>query len=124
MIRITFCLRRQPHLSPEEFRRYWLEEHGPRVKKHRQALGIKRYVQLHADHGPFTEMLGRSRNSPEPFDGVAEVWFESLEELQAHGATPEGKAAGRDLYQDEKTFIDFAHSPIFIGEEKEIVAAE
>jgi hypothetical protein len=91
------------------------------VRKHGQALAIKRYVQLHADHGAITEALGKPRGAPTPFDGVAELWFENRDALQAAGATPEGRAAGRELFEDEKTFIDFANSPIFIGEEHVIV---
>jgi hypothetical protein len=28
MIKLVFCLRRLPHLSREEFQRYWLESHA------------------------------------------------------------------------------------------------
>lgn len=48
MLRLIYCLRRRSDLSPEVFRRYWLEEHGPRVRQRMGALGIRRYVQLHA----------------------------------------------------------------------------
>ena len=32
MIKLVFCLRRQPHLSREEFQRYWRECHAPLVE--------------------------------------------------------------------------------------------
>ena len=32
MIKLTFCLRRRPDLSAEEFHRYWRDEHGPSVE--------------------------------------------------------------------------------------------
>ena len=34
MIKLTFCLRRLPHLSREQFQTYWREQHAPLVAKH------------------------------------------------------------------------------------------
>ena len=31
MIKLTFCLRRLPHLTREEFQTYWREQHAPLV---------------------------------------------------------------------------------------------
>ncbi|MGH7326150.1 MAG: EthD domain-containing protein [Candidatus Rokuibacteriota bacterium] len=121
MIKLTFCLRRLPHLSREDFRRYWLEVHGPLVHKHAAALRIKRYVQVHADAGPLSDGLRKVRGAPEPFDGVAELWFESAEDLQAAGRTPEGRAAGAALLEDERRFIDLTRSPLWLGQERPIV---
>ncbi|HBQ49001.1 MAG TPA: EthD family reductase, partial [Hyphomonas atlantica] len=50
MIKLTFCLRRLPHLSREEFQVYWREKHAPLVAKHAEVLGILRYVQNHTSH--------------------------------------------------------------------------
>ena len=47
MIKLTFCLRRLPHLSREQFQTYWREQHAPLVAKHAKTLGVLRYVQLH-----------------------------------------------------------------------------
>jgi len=52
---------------------------------------------------------------------VAELWFDSLEAIAAAGATLEGKAAGRRLVEDERTFIDLARSPVMVAEEHPIV---
>jgi hypothetical protein len=35
---------------------------------------------------------------------------------------PEGQAAGLELLEDERKFIDLSRSPLFFGEEKEIFA--
>ena len=48
MIRLVFLLRRAPHLSLEEFQTYWRDTHGPLVASHATALGMLRYVQVHA----------------------------------------------------------------------------
>jgi len=33
MVKLVFCLTRLPHLSREEFQRYWRERHGPLVRE-------------------------------------------------------------------------------------------
>ena len=121
MVKLVFCLTRLPYLSREEFQRYWRERHGPLVRESAKALGIRRYVQVHTLDTPVNEALRRGRGGPPAYDGVAELWFDSLEALAAAGATPEGKAAGRRLVEDEKTFIDLARSPVLIAEEHPIV---
>ena len=123
MVKLVFCLTRLPHLSREEFQRHWRERHGPLVRESAKALGIRRYVQVHTLATPVNEALRRGRGGPEAYDGVAELWFDSLEALSAAGATPEGKAAGRRLVEDERTFIDLARSPVLVAEEDEIVGA-
>lgn len=121
MVKIVFCLRRLPHLSVHEFQKHWYEIHAPLVRKHQKALHIVRYVQLHSDLGPLTEKLRGFRQSPEPYDGVAEIWYESREALEALGKDSSARAASRELLEDEKRFVDLSRSPIWIGEEKLIV---
>ena len=121
MIKLVFCVTRQAHLSREEFQRYWRERHGPLVRECAKALGIRRYVQVHTLDSPLNEGLRRGRGGPAGYDGVAELWFDSLDALAAAGATPEGKAAGRRLVEDERTFIDLARSPVFVAEEHPVV---
>ena len=122
MVKITFCLKRLPHLSAQDFQRHWYEVHAPLVRKHRKALRIVRYVQFHSDLGPLTEKLRAFRHSPEPYDGVAEIWYESREALEELGKDASARAASRELLEDEKHFVDLARSPIFAGEEKAIVS--
>jgi uncharacterized protein (TIGR02118 family) len=123
MVKLVFCLTRLPQLSREEFQRYWRERHGPLVRESAKALGIRRYVQVHTRETPLNEALRRGRGGPEAYDGVAELWFDSLDALAAAGATPEGRAAGRRLVEDERAFIDLARSPVIVAEEHEIVGA-
>ena len=123
MIKLSFALRRLPRLSREEFQRYWRGQHAPLVEKHREALRIRRYVQLHAVDDPLNEALRSSRGAPEPFDGVAEIWWNSPEDLAAAMGSPEGVAAGAELLEDEKRFIDLERSPLWLGREHTIFAS-
>jgi uncharacterized protein (TIGR02118 family) len=121
MIKLVFCVRRRAEMSREEFQRYWRERHAPLVREAAAALGIRRYVQAHTLTSPVNDGLRRGRGAPEEFDGVAELWFESLDALTAAGATPEGRAAGRRLLDDERRFIDLARSPVWVAEEHTVV---
>ena len=121
MVKFTMCLHRLPSLTPEEFQAYWYEKHGPLVRSLAPVLRIRRYVQVHALDLPINEGFRKSRGGPPRFDGVAEVWYDSLEDFQAPFAMAEGREAGRRLKADEARFIDLARSPGWIGEEKMIL---
>jgi uncharacterized protein (TIGR02118 family) len=122
VIKLVFCLRRLPHLSLAEFQDYWLNTHGPLVRSHADTLKIRRYVQTHTlDNARLNQALGASRGAPEGYDGVAELWWDSVEDLAASGATPEGRAASLALLKDERSFIDLARSPLWIAEEHPVV---
>lgn len=118
MIRLVFALRRQPQLSLQEFQQYWLEQHAPLVASHAQHLGIMRYVQTHRMDDNSHEGAARARGTMEPpHDGVAELWWESEQQLSAILATPAGQAAGAALLEDERKFIDLPNSPLWFAHE-------
>lgn len=121
MIKLTFCLRRMPGMSREEFQRYWREEHAPLVAERAEAIGVRRYVQVHTSDLPelHAALQGRNGGAPEPYDGVAELWFESLD---AFGSTEAAQRAAAELLEDERNFIDLPRSPMWIAEEHVVVA--
>jgi len=124
VIKLVFCCRRKPGMTLEQFQKRWLEVHGPLVRKLRAELPMmKRYVQSHTLAGPVGEAvqagLRVSRGTMEPYDGITEVWFDSLEAMGG-GSGEAARTAGQRLLEDESEFIDFAHSSVFVTEEKEI----
>lgn len=120
MIKLTFCLHRLPGLSREDFQRYWYDQHAPLVARHRDVLRIKRYVQMHSATTPLNDAIRDGRGAPEMYDGVAELWWESVDDLTHASTSPEGQASGLALLEDERKFIDLARSPLFLGEERPI----
>jgi uncharacterized protein (TIGR02118 family) len=117
MIKLTFCLKRLPSLTREAFQAYWFDKHAPLVASHRETLRIRRYVQMHSGADAMNAGIGASRNAPEMFDGVAELWWDSFEDIVAN-TNPDAQAAGLALLEDERKFIDLPRSPLFFGEEK------
>ena len=122
MIKLVFTLRRRESMSREEFQRYWREEHAPLVARHADVLRIRRYVQVHARDTDLDEAVSASRGSePRFYDGVAELWWDSYEDLLAAYSTPEGLAAAGALLEDEARFIDLPRSPLWLGEENVVI---
>ena len=124
MIKLVFTVRRREGMTREEFQRYWREQHAPLVLRHADTLRIRRYVQTHARETPLDEPLSASREGkPGAYDGAAELWWDSLDDLIAASSTAEGAAAGAELLEDERRFIDLARSTIWLGEEHVVVGA-
>ncbi|HEX7758299.1 MAG TPA: EthD domain-containing protein [Caulobacteraceae bacterium] len=120
MIKLTFCLVRRPEFTREAFQAYWFDRHAPLVASVGEVLRIRRYVQLHSLPVDASAALRVTRAGPEGFDGVAQLWWDSLEDMAATGADPKAAEAGRLLLEDERKFIDLERSPLWWGEEKVI----
>lgn len=121
MITVVFCVHRLPGLSVDAFRRYWWEQHGPLVKARAGVLRIARYVQMPRLDAPGLDSVATARGAPEAYDGVAQVSWQNLTELQATFGDPAARTAARELLEDERRFIDLPRSPIFFTEEKVVV---
>ena len=64
--------------------------------------------------------MRRARGAPEPYDGVAELWWHSEETWRMAGRSPESRNANRLLLEDEARFIDLANSPLWLNREEMI----
>ncbi len=109
MIKRISLLTRKPELTHEEFVRHWLEVHGPLALS---VPGIRRYVQSH--------IQGESVRADIPvtdveIDGIAELWYDSVDAMERSSATPEAQA----LYADGALIIGQIKS--FVIEEKVII---
>jgi uncharacterized protein (TIGR02118 family) len=96
-------------MTHEEFSRYWRDNHGPLVRGVPEFMRhVRKYVQCHMVAGPSPL---RSRVD---CDGVAELWFDSVEELNQAFNEPRYLEIIRP---DERKFVDLANSFSFITEE-------
>ena len=119
MIKLVMCLCRRPDITREQFQDYWLNKHGPFFQENAAVMRSKRYVQSHTIDSPLNDGMRSSRGMLPEFDGVAEVWFESEEDLMEAMSSPEMERLGAALLQDESTFVDHARSSAFIVREHE-----
>jgi len=120
MIKLVYVITRRADKTPAQFYDYWLGAHAPLVATHQGALRMRKYVQSHLVDTPANEAMRAVRGMQAPVDGVTEVWWDSLEDMQRAYAAPEGARAGQDLSEDESRFIDRARSQVFITTEHEI----
>ncbi len=78
MYKVIGIIKRPEDMDFEAFRQWWLTEHAPKVQ---QWPGLVRYA------------INLCTTPDQPFDGVAEVWFESREAMERVFETPEGQRA-------------------------------
>jgi hypothetical protein len=92
------------------------------VVKNIPALRIRRYVQGHtldddADGEMMRQMYG---TEAEGYDGVAEFWWKSRQDLAALAGPEAGESFGF-FAQDIEEFTDVSKSPLFVAKEHVIV---
>ncbi|MCQ3803229.1 MAG: EthD domain-containing protein [bacterium] len=89
MIKTVTVLSRRSDLTSEEFHDHWKKVHAPLVLAMPK---VRRYVQCRP-----LEVPGREA----PCDGVAEVWYDSVEDFVSTAASAEYAR----LLADEKNFM-------------------
>ena len=110
MIKVFALIPKKPDISDEQFHRHWREVHAPlalRIKT------LKRYVQSHR--------LPQSISgfAASPYEGVAEVWFDSVETATGLRTNPDYL---NGAYTDEPNFIDTAGLTFLLTRENVVVA--
>ncbi len=120
MIKLVYIVRKRDDVSAQDFHTYWLEKHGPLVRSVAKALRARRYVQSHTIAPEIGAQIAASRGMGAGYDGITEVWWDSMEELAAGSGSAEGREAGRRLIEDEAKFVDLKRSFIFLTEEHTI----
>jgi uncharacterized protein (TIGR02118 family) len=116
-MKLVYCVRKRADMSDEEFRKYWLEKHGPLVRGFAEAIGAKKYVQSHTIAPEINAALVQSRGLAPPYDGITEVWWDDMDSFVTPPSADEARAAARALIEDEARFIDFSQSRVFMTEE-------
>ena len=79
-------------------------------------------MQSHTIDTPINDALQASRNTEPRYDGVAELWWESIDDFVGRLADPAAQEASAKLLEDERRFIDLEATSIFLTEEHEIIS--
>jgi len=105
MTKVIYVLHRRPDMDAGEFCRYWRDVHGPLAAR---MPGLRRYVQDYPLPASSREL---------PCDGIAELWFDGPEEMQAAFASPEGVAT----LADSPNFLDMDRVGMMVVDEVAVV---
>ena len=89
------------------------------MKSVAEAIGASRYEQSHTILPELNELMIESRGLQAPYDGVTEVWWETMSALEQGMSSAAGIEAQGKLLEDEARFIDFSRSRVFMTEEHE-----
>ena len=121
MIKLVYVIRKRADVSEKDFHEYWLKKHGPLVRGFAKSMRAKKYVQSHTVFEDAGQQIRTTRpKMNETYDGITEVWWDSLEDFNSGGDIKQRAEAARALLEDESKFIDFERSSIFLTEEHEI----
>ena len=121
MIKLVYIVAKRADISEKDFHEYWLKTHGPLVRGFAKSMRAKKYVQSHTVFEDAGKQIRNTRpKMADTYDGITEVWWDTLEDFSGGGVVQERAEAARALLEDESKFIDFEHSSIFLTEEHEI----
>ncbi len=114
MVKLVALLRRRPDLTHDDFLRHWRERHVPLL------LGLpdftrhlRRYV-----HGVPAGAFAADATGMEPWDGAAEMWFESAEDMGRAFALP---CYLDTIRADEARFLDLPRCAALVVREMVIL---
>ncbi len=111
MIKTVTMLVKKDGWTDEEFTKYWREVHGPLALA---VKGIRRYVQSEIRDQVIRKDIVELDF---PVNGIAEVWYDSIEAMREARLSPEGQA----LLADGAKFV--GRSRTLVVEEVEMIKA-
>jgi uncharacterized protein (TIGR02118 family) len=85
-VKVVALLKAEPGMSRDEFRQRWVQEHAPLVLRFERLRGYR--INVAIEH---QELEGEL-----PYDGTAELWWDSVEDMEADFASEVGVFAGDD----------------------------
>ena len=119
MVKLVQCVRRRQDVSLEEFREKW-RQYGELIKAGAVATGGVRCTLSTTLAVKQNLMFAVKRGTQEPFDGVAEIWFESAPALIAAMERPESRAGLAKFQAYQESFVDLERSSFFFAVEDEV----
>ena len=104
MIKAIYFIKRKPGMELEAFREYWLKDHAALVLK---VPGLVKYVQSH------TMDTGYRKREP-IYDGIAELWYENLDDMRKTADAP----ISRETMADNEKFLDMSRFAFILTKER------
>lgn len=119
-VSLIVCIKRNPHLTREQFLAHWRDRHGPLL---RSCVAFTRHMLSYTQHypqaagSPMASMFGTSGD----FDGVAKLTFASTLAMEAAFAEPDYLET---VQPDEATFVDVANCLSFVTDDVLLVRSD
>jgi uncharacterized protein (TIGR02118 family) len=114
MIKVIAMMKRKPGITPEEFARYWYEEHAPLgFELLPDDIHVRGYVQNYTVRSP-------GDSEPE-FDGLVEFALDDMAAFQRWLAFFMSDSA-KPMRDDEKNFMDPDTIKVLVMQERVVVA--
>jgi len=107
-VKLIFQLKRKSGWSLADARKYWIEVHGPIVKK---LPGLRRYVQSHLIDAAYTYAEPK-------WEGVAQLWVDDATAMQRLLDSKEFKEGA---WPDGEKFLDLSIARSFVAEEHRVI---
>ena len=112
MIKLIVAVCKHPDMSVAEFQEHWRNRHAELVRKcPATERYIRKYVQCHT-------MSAQYEQGEVAFDGTAELWFDSVADMDAFYSDPDYL---KDVQPDEARFADMDETVFFVTEEETIL---
>ena len=104
MIKWIGIQKRPPNMTADEYRKWYLEKH---VNTGRKLPGVRKYV---------VNLAIKTTDEEPPYDGVAELWFDSMDDVKKGFNSPVMEEAKKDLTENNITSTRiFAEEHIIIS---------
>jgi uncharacterized protein (TIGR02118 family) len=107
MLKFAVILYKRPEMTFDDFRNYFRNVHAPLARK---IPGLRKCIHNYAATDP--------ARKPPDWNGIAELYFDDFDSMQAAWVTPEGEAATDDL----KHFADLTRTTWSVVEEVIVLA--
>ncbi len=100
---------RREGMTRAECHRHWYDVHGPMVlDTPSMVANLRRYVQAHSVEDDAVPTIGPMR-----YDGLAELWFDSVDDLRACF----GDEYSASVHLDEPNFVNLDRATAFVATE-------
>ena len=110
MVKMTLLIVRKPGTTLEHFKNYWVNEH---LRVVQSVPEVKRYTRRYVQQ--YNTYRSPDHTAALPYDGIAEAWFDSLEDALALTASENWVNI---IKKDDLNFIDVTKTQIMLSEEK------
>lgn len=116
MVKLVQCVRRKPEIPLADFRERW-RRYGEKIKEGSVVLGG---VRCTLSTTLAVKANLQTRGGEEPFDGIAEIWFESAPAVMEAFRRPEWKGNMEAFWAFQESFVDLNRSSFFWAIEDEV----